>query len=142
MAASETPTRLYDLMHERAISKDNGLPDQAVLDEVESALSGVCEFLVDPIADTVTGLMVEGKANSMTYEDIGRLITWADGIRDRAMDIVESAAKVHVAAREAGSIAAGYDDPRSDLFSKIGLVVDRQSFEYVARRFADVAREA
>ena len=139
MASSITEKpRLYDLMHETyAVDDRGGIPDQATLDEIETALHGAIEFLIDPAALAIVRVAVEGKANTITYEEIGRLVLFADHIHDHATSIAEAAAKVSVAARESYGLAEGYDDPHDGLFSEYGNVVDREWFERLTRRFVD-----
>ena len=134
MTASNTD-RLYNLMEKRRVDRD-GLPTQDTLDEIESALAGAVEFLIDPAALAVVKVANDGKANSITHEDVGRLILWADHIANHAESLVDAAAMVNVTMREAYPIAGGYDDEQG-IFSDHGFVVDRTRAERVTRRFAD-----
>lgn len=136
MTTSNTP-RLYDILHERFVDADVGLPTQAALEEIESALGGIHEFLIGPAAIAVVKVANEGTPNSITHADIGRLIVWADHIADSARSIVESAAMVHVVARESYSLTAGYEGDGSR-FTDYGSVEDRDRVDQVTRRFADV----
>jgi len=127
------PQRLYEVISERALREDE-LPSGEALDEVEATLSAVCEFLVDNVARSVIHVADAGEPNSITFEDIGRLLTWADSIRDRAEDIIEGAAKVAIVAHGAFDIASGYRGSGT-IFSEHGTVQDESRYAELKRKY-------
>jgi hypothetical protein len=89
-------------------------------------------------ARAVLRVAIEGEPNSITYEDIGRLVVWADHVADLARDTASEAAKVSVAARESFSLPKGYPSDLSSIFNdEYGGIVDREVFESVNRRFVN-----
>lgn len=129
--------RLYHVLEARAIDEDAGLPDQETLAEIVSALHGVSEFLLDGAMSAILKVAIKGEPNTITYEDIGRLIVWADDVADHASTIMSIAARVHVAARESHSIAAGFQGDLECLFKENGLVKEQVHFDRVIGRFRD-----
>jgi hypothetical protein len=128
---------MYDLLEERRLDKKEGIPAPRDLDEIESGLAGVHEFLVGPAAARVVKVANQAAANSITYEEIGRLIIWADHVYDSAQTIMEAAAMVNVAVRESYPLPDGYDGDGTP-FDDHGFVEDCGRAEQVARRFGDV----
>ena len=131
----EQPKGLYDIIHERDLVGEKQLPTQDVLTEAESALSAVEEFLISEIARAVAAVGSVGEPGSITFEDIGRLIVWADHVRDRADSIAEDAAKVAVVAHESYTVASGFQGDMEMLFSEDGRVVDYEYFAKMRRRY-------
>ena len=129
--------RLYDVLHARYIDPAEGIPAQETLDEIVSALLGANEFLVDPVFEAILSIVREGEANSVTFEEIGRLVVAADLIADAANYLRENAAKISVAARGAYTIATGHDDRQATtMFSEHGFVIDEDRFAHeLAGRF-------
>jgi hypothetical protein len=73
MAASTTSKpdrkRLYDVMHELyCVDADGGIPDQATLEQIETALHGVIEFMVDPMLYAVLKVVGHPAASSATFD--------------------------------------------------------------------------
>jgi hypothetical protein len=104
--SADAAIRPYDLMHQLAPS-DDAIPDGETLDEISLALGGVQEFFTERVMRGVIHVADAGEPYSVTFEDIGRLITWADHMRDQADQIIDDVEKVLIVARESWSIAGG-----------------------------------
>lgn len=105
---STTPETLYNVISGRAI--DNGrLPTPDDLKSVSDALHAVQEFLTGPILEGCTTVAAAGVSNSVTFEDVGRIVNWVDGVRASASYILDDAERVLIVAREAmTTLAEGY----------------------------------
>jgi hypothetical protein len=133
MAVDTVPQRLYHVIEERALGTGD-LPSDEVLKEVESALNAVAEFLVEPTMESVIRISNAGEPNSITLEDIGRLLLWADDVRRRAEDVIDMAARVTVAVYDSYDLAAGYPRGSVSMFTDGGLVEDAERFAAEKRR--------
>lgn len=132
MAADTAQARLYDLIDERRVPVDAGIPRAETLKDASDALGAVGEFLTNNIRAAVAHVSNRGEPHSITYEDIGRLVVWADHIRDQAQAIVEDAAVVAVLAHGSFDVAEGYyGDPVG--FSDFGRPKDSEWFKQQAR---------
>lgn len=129
----ERPKRLYDVISERAVTREQ-LPSGDVLDETVSALAAVDEFLIEPTKTAVAAVGSVGAPGSITFEDIGRLVLWADTVRMHAESLLEAAAMVTVVAYQSFTTAEGFQGDLDALFSETGSIVDRESAEQLARR--------
>jgi hypothetical protein len=90
--------RLYTEIESRRVNRDAGLPSYEELGEAVSALGAVEEFLAGPIAEAVIRVANTCEPSSFSYEDVARLIFYADHMREQADSIVDAAAKVaHIA---------------------------------------------
>jgi hypothetical protein len=126
--------RLYEVIEERGFDLESGIPSQEVLDELESALHAVWEFLVQPVANAVNRVADVGEANSITFDDIGRLITWTDAVRMHAVAILDEAARVVIVAHDSDVIARGFEG-NGTMFSEYGVPNDRERFAKLKRRY-------
>jgi len=99
---------LLDAIEEAYEPTDATIPTPARLVMVADALSVVREFLVEPTALSVIRTANAGEPRSITFEDIGRLVVWADDIRGTANHMIEWAEKVDKVARGAYDLADGY----------------------------------
>jgi len=131
----EQPRRLYEVIEERNLVGDKQLPTKDVLDEVVSALSAVDEFLINPIKMAVAAVGSIGAPGSITFEDIGRLILWADQVRNVASAVEAAAATVAIVAHESYEVAEGFRGNLEEVFSSDGYVVDREQFKRFRQRY-------
>jgi hypothetical protein len=127
-------TSLYEVIEEHSIQIGGRLPSVDELEQVRGALHAVQEFLTGQIAEGVIGVGNAAKAHSITYEDIGRLVVWADQIRDLASYIIDDAAKVAIVAHDAFDLANGFEGGGT-MFSRYGSVEDERSFQSKKRAF-------
>src|SRR4051812_31793566 len=103
--AVEAPESLYDVIFAasrklRSIADDRGIDSESLaeaLDQTEKALAGTWEFLANKITSAVIDVIDGGKANAITYADVGRILLHADAVRARAEEIIEEMAKLNVA---------------------------------------------
>ena len=126
MAVSEqqTPSRLYHLLADRKIADGEGLPSEAELALAEEAASGLWGFLLGPIAGRVATVANASVANSASYEDIGRLLIWADHVRRRLEEGLAEVAKVTLAHEYLYELAGGYTGGGESPFTDSGAVID------------------
>jgi hypothetical protein len=143
MAAKTAEPRLYDLIEERAVLEPDGLPSPETLKEAWDTLHATREFLIEPIVRAVIDVGNESKPNTVTYEEIGRLLTWADNVRQAAEYITEECAKIVVVAYDLDVQADGYDGDGT-MFSGFGHPDNRGKFRAAAARhgFDIEARDA
>lgn len=86
-----------------------GVPSPDLLTETDRAFHAVAEFLVEPVRDALkhvsaTSTAGEGRvaedARAVTYEDIGRLIVFTDGLRKECAYLFETLAEIALLAHE------------------------------------------
>lgn len=94
-----TKRSLYNVMEDRWFPGDR-LPTPDELEQVINALDGIQEFLTGPIADGCIKVGNVGEASSVNFEQIARLVLWADNVRWTLSLIAEDAEKVSLVARE------------------------------------------
>lgn len=139
MATSSTvhPDRVYDIVSERKLDDDR-LPTPEELREAVSALGAVEEFLTDQISkgviDVARRCAEEGESPSVTFEDVARLIGWADSVRHYAEEILGDAEKVLVVARDSLMDAAGGYLSDGLPFDGNRVLVDDPSWKFLLSR--------
>lgn len=106
---------------------------------VERVLQAVQEHLSRPIFSAVREACSTGQPHSVTYEQIGQLVTWAQHVRDRLEEIETDAAAIALMAHEANAMAAGYhgDGP---IFSQLGPYIIDPDGPYNEDQLEDVYR--
>jgi len=131
---STAPHNLYNVIEERWLAPDR-LPTSDELDQAVSALDGVAEFLTDPIARGCVTVGNAGEANAVDFEQIGRLVLWADDVRYAVERIAESAEMVSIIARETfPNMARGGDGDGTPYDENTGNLQKGTYYEKLQRR--------
>jgi hypothetical protein len=126
------PERLYDIASLRALADDR-LPTPEELKEALSTLGAAQEFFIAPISEgvirTANHLAPPDPDVTVTFEDVARLVGWADDVVQGAEDIIETAERVMVIARRFLIDAAGgyhtYETPINDN----GVIEDKSGWD-------------
>jgi integrase len=98
---------LYEIILGHKVDHAGGLPSPDDLARVVDALHGVTEHLTHEIGRAVALVGVTGEPNTVTFEQIGRLLVWADYVKQLAASLVHDAAIVAVVAHESYEMASG-----------------------------------
>ena len=133
MAADTAKPRLYHLIEERAVLGEDGLPSAETLKEAWDTVHAAVEFLIEPIARSVIAVGNDAKPNAVDYEQIGRLLTWAENVRRTAEYMTTQCAKVVIVAHDLDSQADGYDGDAT-MFSEFGTAANGEKFHAAAAR--------
>jgi hypothetical protein len=129
----DTAIRPYDLMCELAVREDV-IPDGETLAEMSSALGAVQEFFTDRAKRAVVRVVNENNPGSVTFEDIGRLVTWADHMRDQAETIIQDVEKVLIVMRESAWALADGSTADGSPFNDYGFPDDYEQYEHLRKR--------
>lgn len=97
---TSSPEDLYGVIERHRLGDDR-LPTSDELDDVASALGAVQEFMTSKIWRGCNAVSASGTPNEASYEDIGRLVCWADYVRLVAERIIEDAERAMIVARTA-----------------------------------------
>lgn len=117
---STQPLTFYGVMEERPLPSDR-IPTPEELHQVIDALDGVQEFLTGAVSHGVIDVGITNKPNSVDWEQIGRLVEWADHVRWILETIGEDAARVSIMAREVfPALARGFTFDSTPPFNKYG----------------------
>jgi hypothetical protein len=130
--------RLYNIASDRRAADDR-LPTPEELREALSTLGAVEEFFTGPIShgviQTANRVAPDPSSVTVTFEDVARLVGWADNVVLEAKSIIESAERVMVVARAFLLDSAGGYHTDETPFKDNGVLADDLGWDCLRRLY-------